>query len=316
MSESRTRDLIGETKLEGEGQAHAWFCAACGSHLPGRKRRRTVFRCPECGTRLTGFFYSGTVPTSAEIEQTLRRKKSNQLRGMSHTPRPGSVVVVPEIKTGPEQRSPDVIDVLKWFSIDLCECVKSAQASTILRYSANGPRPWLRSVETCVEILQPRLLSENDSRLQREIRLRLKTAAQKREQILSRWRLSWWEDVCSELRAKKISPLLVPSFADYLAGYTLSRELMKSPPKRFNMFFRRLTKNALGRWPIRASTHKETLRTKLLRLMTSDIQNEPTMTHLKINKILTDIFSLVGDKLSPESTARIVRRSRRRNGHA
>lgn len=216
------------------------------------------------------------------------RAKRKRFRGTS-------TIVDPQRATQPriDEANLELYDVRFWFNCSPKKCIEHPIAQKVLRLFDPAVRPWImrKSID---EIRAAEELKHSDEQLMRQ-------------------HIPWWEDIQTELRSADVPAGLVARMADYLAGYVLVRNLSQ----KITRPAKRLCHNlGISLPPISRPPHRESLRTRLVRLMTSELI-EAGVLRKNVPPIIARLFQLVRDplhreRLDPTSVSRIDRRSRRR----
>jgi hypothetical protein len=187
----------------------------------------------------------------------------------------------------------DLDDVRFWFARSAKDCIEHPNVQEVLRSFDPAVRAWIM----CKSIDEIRTAEE----------------LKHRDEQLARQHLTWWEDVETEIREAEVPASLVARMADYLAGYVLVRDLSHKITRPAKRLCRDL---GISLPPSARPPHRESLRARLIRLMTGELI-EAGVLRKNIPLVIARLFQLVRDplhdeRLDPASISRIDRRSRRR----
>jgi hypothetical protein len=148
------------------------------------------------------------------------------------------------------------------------------------------------------------------------------------QEQVERQHVSWWKDIRREIRRIGISGRLAARFACYLSGFIavsereqsrrVDHDLAGNPAgstwrKAKRYFARPEIQRVFGKPDFFSANppHKESLKTKLIRLMTEDLVAEGYQREYTPD-ILTKIWTLIDAEVKAESISRTDRRSRQR----
>lgn len=136
---------------------------------------------------------------------------------------------------------------------------------------------------------------------------------------LACWRLPLWKQI--HMAIHNVKPANFPGchfpnrvadkLTDYITGYTLVRDLLPPMPERVKKFFRRMAKKT-SPGKAKPRQRRETLKTRVKVLMNKELEHNGYEA-VYASAIISTIFQeVVGEKTSPSTIGRTVRRSQQK----